>query len=391
VTNPKPKRGRKAFTILAVLSALAIGGYLLYGWWTRDRIKTDNAMIDADVTPVSARVGGTVATVHVGDHQRVEAGAPLVDLDATDLEARVRQAEADLAATEAQAAAADARVEVVRATATGGRSTAQAQVGASGASVRGADAQIKAAEASLGRAQADLARAQADLDRDQRLHDAGALPGTTLEHSRSARDVAQAAVDAAKAQVSAAREQRRLAQANVAAAQGRVEQVGPVDAQVHAAEAQARLAHSRIDAAKAAVEQARLALEHAHITAPIAGTVSRLAVHPGQGVNVGSPVVVIVPDSTYVIANLKETEIGRVQPGERVDIEVDAFPDRTFHGRVSSVAAATGARFSLLPPDNATGNFVKVVQHVPVKIEWDPQPEVALRAGLSAEVVIHTR
>jgi len=117
--------------------------------------------------------------------------------------------------------------------------------------------------------------------------------------------------------------------------------------------------------------------------------VSRLAVHPGQGVQPGATVVVIVPDETYVIANLKETQIGGVRPGERVDIEVDAFPDRTFHGKVASIAAATGARFSLLPPDNATGNFVKVVQHIPVKIVWDPAPDAALRAGLSAEVTIH--
>jgi len=386
----KSKRGRKAFTILAIVSVLAIGGYLLFGWWTRGRIKTDNAMIDADVTPVSARVAGTIAVVHVADHQRVEAGAPLVEIDPTDLQAKVRQSEADLAAAQAQAAAADAQVDVVRASSTGGRSSAQAQLNASGAGVRGAGAQVQAAEAAVERAQADLSRAQADFDRDQRLYQQGALAGTTLEHTRSTRDVAQAALDAAKAQLAGAREQRRLAQANVAAAQGHVEQVGPVDAQVHAAEAQAALAHARIDAAAASLEQAKLSLEHAHVVAPIAGTVSRLAVHTGQGVQLGSTLVVIVPDETYVVANLKETEIGSIHAGEPVEIEVDAFPDRTFHGKVDSVAAATGARFSLLPPDNATGNFVKVVQHVPVKIVWDPQPNnVPLRAGLSAEVTIH--
>ncbi|HVK78180.1 MAG TPA: HlyD family secretion protein [Kofleriaceae bacterium] len=385
-----PTRGRKAFTILAIVSALAIGGYLFYGWMTRGRVRTDNAMVDADVTPVSARVGGTVATVHVADHQRVEANAPLIDLEPADLAAGLARAEAELAAAVAQAAAADAQVEIVRASSTGGRSSAQAQVSASGASARTADAQVKAAQATLARAQADLERTRSDLAREQELLAKGALPGATVEHTRSAFEVAQAAADAARAQLAAAQEQRRLAVANVAAAEGRFEQSSPVEAQVRAAEAQARLAHARVDAAAAAVEQARLELAHAHVTAPIAGTVSRLAVHPGQGVSPGTPLVVIVPDETYVVANLKETEIHRIEPGEPVDIEIDAFPDRTFHGKVASIAAATGARFSLLPPDNATGNFVKVVQHVPVKIVWDPPPTgVPLRAGLSAEVTIH--
>jgi len=385
-----PTRGRKAFTILAIVSALAIGGYLFYGWMTRGRVRTDNAMVDADVTPVSARVGGTVATVHVADHQRVEANAPLIDLEPADLAAGLARAEAELAAAVAQAAAADAQVEIVRASSTGGRSSAQAQVSASGASARTADAQVKAAQATLARAQADLERTRSDLAREQELLAKGALPGATVEHTRSAFEVAQAAADAARAQLAAAQEQRRLAVANVAAAEGRFEQSSPVEAQVRAAEAQARLAHARVDAAAAAVEQARLELAHARVTAPIAGTVSRLAVHPGQGVSPGTPLVVIVPDETYVVANLKETEIHRIEPGEPVDIEIDAFPDRTFHGKVASIAAATGARFSLLPPDNATGNFVKVVQHVPVKIVWDPPPTgVPLRAGLSAEVTIH--
>jgi membrane fusion protein (multidrug efflux system) len=384
------KKARRAFLILAIVASAVAGGYLLYGWWTRGKISDDNAQVDADVVPVSARVGGVIQKVYVTDHQKVEAGAKLVDLDTVDLDLRWRQADADLKAARAQAEAAEAQVEVVRASSSGGRSTAQAGLTESNAGVRTADAQIKAAAAAVARADSDLKKTAADLARAEQLKTAGAITDVQVDAARAANSSAQASADQARANLAATTQQRSLAQAKVGEARGRVEQSGPVDAQVKAAQAAADLATARVESATVALAQAEQARSYAHLVSPVAGTVSRLAVHEGQTVQMGAPIVVVVPDATYVVANVKETELGQIQPQQQVDIEVDAYPGRTFHGEVSSIAGATGARFSLLPPDNATGNFVKVVQRVPVKITWKDLPDdVVMRAGLSAEVVIH--
>ncbi|HUQ01661.1 MAG TPA: HlyD family secretion protein [Kofleriaceae bacterium] len=384
------RRARRAFIVLGALSVLAIGAYLFYGWWTRGEVSTDNAQVDADVVPVAPRVAGVVASVSVVDHQHVAAGDVLMSLDPTDLELEVRKATADLEAATAQAAASDAQVEVVRAASQGGHSTARAGVDESNAAVRTATAQVDAARAAVARAESDEQRKARDLADDEKLAATGAITATQLEATRTAHQAAVATLDQAKAQAAAAREQRGLAQARVGEARGKLEQTGPVDAQIRAATAAAELAHARADAAQVALDLARQSLGYTRIVAPIAGTVSRLGVHAGQTVQLGQPVVIVVPAETYVVANLKETEIARVHTGQKVDIELDAYPDRTFHGRIAAISAATGARFSLLPPDNATGNFVKVVQRVPVKIAWTELPaSIELRPGMSADVVIH--
>jgi membrane fusion protein (multidrug efflux system) len=385
----KRRRAKRAFTILGVLAVLAIGGYVFYGWWTRGQVSTDNAQVDADVVPVAPRVAGVVASVAVVDHQKVAVGDVLMTLDTTDLELKVRQAKADLEAARAQAKAAEAQVEVVTASSQGGHSTARAGVDESNAAVRTASAQMEAARAALARAQDDEQRTAKTLADDEKLAASGAITANQLTTSRSAHTTAKAAVDQAEAQLAAAKEQRGLAQARVGEARGKLEQ-SAVDANIRAAAAAADLADAKVSAAEVALALAEQNVKYARITAPIAGTVSRLGVHTGQTVNMGQPVVIVVPAETYVVANLKETEVSRIQPGQKVDIELDAYPDRTFHGQVAAVQAATGARFSLLPPDNATGNFVKVVQRVPVKIAWTDLPaSLAPRPGMSAEVTIH--
>jgi len=209
-----------------------------------------------------------------------------------------------------------------------------------------------------------------------------------MDQINRAYDVAKAALDSAIAQRDLARANRGVAQARVAEAEGRVTQSGPVDQQVAAARAAAELAHVRVKIAENALDNARLNRSFATVVAPTSGVISRLGAHPGQTVSPGAALLMLVPDETYVIANFKETQIGAMKPGDKVDIEVDAYSG-TFHGVVETIAPATGSRFSLIPADNSTGNFVKVVQRVPVKIRWDKVPEVAMRPGLSAEVTVH--
>ena len=387
---PNKSKARRAYFVLASLALLAVAVYYIHGYLTRNLVDTDDAQIDADVVPVAARVGGVVIHTYVGDNQHVDAGKVIAEIDSADYEQKLAEAQADLEAANQQAEAADQQVEIVKSTSSGSLSSAKAILEGTGASVRSAQAQTKAAEAALARAQAEAKQAEDDYSRYKKLHDAGAVSGQQLEASQVARDAAESAVDAARANLAAAHDAQAQAQAHVAEAAGHVEQSTPVERQIKAAEAAARLAHARAQAAQAALEVAKLQLGYTKITAPVSGTTSRLGVHEGQMVQPGSTVVMIVPTESYVIANFKETQLDRIRPGETADISVDALGGKEFHGTVDSVSPATGARFSLMPPDNATGNFVKVVQRVPVKIKWDAKTDTSqLHAGLSVEVKVH--
>lgn len=382
-------KARRAYLILASVAIVVAAAWGLHRWWTRGQQATDDAQIDADVVPVAGRVGGVIKSVRVGDHQQVKAGEILFEVDPADLDIDLARLDAELDAARAQQAAADAQVAIVESSSSGGLSSARAQLTGADASARGAMDQIHAAEASVARARTDLAQADAELARAQTLIAREAITRRDLEHAQQVRDVAKSALDAATAQLDSAREQRRLAGARIAEAQGRVTQSTPVEAQTAAARANAALAVARVKAAEVARDKARLLRSYATITAPRAGSVSKLAVRAGQTVQPGQVLLMLVPNETYVIANFKESQIGHMHPGDPVDIEIDAFPDDEFAGVIDTLSPATGARFSLIAPDNATGNFVKVVQRVPVKIVWKQAPPSGLRPGLSAEVTVH--
>jgi membrane fusion protein, multidrug efflux system len=387
-----PRSKRRPYVILAVVVAVGVGITLLVSWMSRGREGTDDAQVDADVVVVSTRVGGAVLKVHVIDNQQVKKGDLLVEIDPADLAARFKQAEGELAAAQAQAGAADADVRIVSATSKGGLSAAQAQLSGTTNSVASAAAQIEAARAALARSQAEATRADTDLARAHSLRKDEAVPQAQVDTAQSNALGAHAAVAQAQAQLAASEDMKRTAQTQIAEAQGRVEQSAPVDAKLAQASAQAELAHARADAAAAALALAKLQLSYTRIEAPVDGELSRLGVHDGQLAQAGQPIVTIVPNATYVVANYKETQVGSMRAGQRVEISVDAYPGRTFEGRVESTAPGTGARFSLLPADNASGNFVKVVQRVPVKIAWvNVPPDVKLAAGLSADVTVDTR
>jgi membrane fusion protein (multidrug efflux system) len=255
-----------------------------------------------------------------------------------------------------------------------------------------ARAQVDAARAGLQRAEADAKKAALDLARDQKLRAASVVPQARLDDAQAENDAKQAALSQARANLAVAEEGLRGAESRVGEARGRYEQSAQVKPQIAAAEAQARLAHARERSAEAALQLARLQLSYTKISAGADGFVSRLTVHEGQLVQAGQPIAALVPAETYVVANFKETQIGRMKAGETVEVKVDAFPGRTLVGKVESLSGGTGARFSLLPPDNASGNFVKVVQRVPVRIAWvDAPADLPLRAGLSADVTVLLR
>jgi membrane fusion protein, multidrug efflux system len=383
------RRAKKAYLILGAAAVVVAGAWFGHRWLTKGKQATDDAQVDADVVPVASRVGGVVQAARVHDNQLVKAGDVLFELDPADLDVEVARADAELEAAHAQQAAADAQVGVVQLSSAGGLSSARAALTGAGASVRSATDAMRAADAAVARAKADLATADSDLARTKELYDKQAGTRHDVEHAQQTRDVARATLDSASAQLEMAHEQHGLAQSRVAEAEGHVTQSAPVEKVVAAAEASAKLAAARVKAAEAALAKAKLQRSYTTVTAPAAGMVSKLGAHVGQHVMQAQMLLELVPLETYVVANFKENQIGAMKAGDPVDVELDAYPDETFHGIVDTFSPATGARFSMIPPDNATGNFVKVVQRVPVKITWTKSPSVAMRPGLSAEVTVH--
>lgn len=387
----RERKGMRRLIVLGVIAALSIGGYLLYARLTRGSQSTDDAQVEADVVPLSARVGGLVAKVQVADNTLVKKGDVIALLDAADLQARVKQAEGELGAAKAQADSADAQAKVTEAAARGGFSTARAQVSTSQAQVLSTDAQIASAKAQLVRAEADVRRTTTDVERMKQLRAANAVPQEKLDNAQSSLDAAQASLLAAQAQLASAEESKRVAQSRVAEANGLLDTNTPVDAKVAGARASAELAHARVTTAEAVLELAKLNLSYASVVAPTDGLVTRLMVREGQLISPGQALASVVPLHTYLVANFKETQVGAMKPGQSVDIELDAFSGQRLHGTVESLAGGTGSRFSLLPPDNASGNFVKVVQRVPVRIAWSDLPAtLPVRAGMSAVVTVKT-
>ncbi|MGD0837347.1 MAG: HlyD family secretion protein [Polyangia bacterium] len=384
-----PRRDKKPFLILGVVVlafGAAVGIYLLA---TANQENTDDGEVEADVVPVAARVSGQVRQRLVDENHRVKKGDIIILIDDADFAARAEEAAAELETARAQAAAADAQVQVVEASAKGGFQSARASYSGSSLGVANATAQLAVARAGLERAKAEARKGEIDLERTKRLVAANALPRERLDNDQVAYDASQAALAQARAQVAAAQEMQGVAGTRVQEARGRLDQTSPIAAQIGAARANADLAHARIKVSEAALELAKLQLSYTKVTAAEDGLVTRVSAQPGQMIQVGQPVAELVPDRTYVVANFKETQVGRMRPGQRAVVRIDAFPGREFEAKVESLSGGTGARFSLLPPDNASGNFVKVVQRVPVRIAWAGDPGVPLQAGLSTEVTVY--
>jgi len=437
-TKPRklPLYRRPAFLIAAVivlLIAVALG--IRYWLYSRSHQSTDDAFIDADIVPISPKVSGYIVKVYVAANQQVKKGDLLVEIDPRDYQAKVDQAKAALAAGEARFKEARTGVELTRVNskaavqqASGTVQQAQAGVTASraqaasersritqaGAAINAASATQQQAQAQVDAAQAEVVRAQADVVRYQELYSKDEVSRQRLDQAIATARTAEAQLEAARQRAAATASQvrestaaqqamaenARRAEAQIGAArgqvreaQGRLAAANSAPQQIAASEAQAQTASASIEQLKAAVAEAELELSYTKLYAPSDGRVANKSVEEGSLVQSGQPLLAIVPSVVWVTANFKENQIENMRPGQSVEITVDAYPDKVFKGHVDSIHPGTGSRFSVLPPENATGNYVKVVQRVPVKIVFDepPDPSHMLAPGMSAQPEVKVR
>ncbi len=341
-SNPRKK-------IVMSIAAVAVLAYAGHAWWFNAHyVETDNAQVDGHIIPVSPKIGGFIATIHVRENQNVKAGDVLVTMDDRDYRSKLAQADADLA-------------QAISATGRG------AQAGQAVAQLGAASAQAQAAQADIAHAEADFDRSSRDLERLRTLVDKKLV--STQQY-----DAAEAAQRAAQARLQAARESARAA----------TQQVG-------AAGAALRSADARLESVRAARDIAAHQLADTKILAAVDGMISQKSVETGQLMQVGQPMMnLVAAGDIWVTANLKETQIRDIKTGNNVRVEIDAYPGVKWSGKIESLAPATGAKFTLLPPDNATGNFTKIVQRIPVRlrIEGSEHKEYVLRPGMNAVVRI---
>ena len=391
--------------LVVLLAAIGIGLWLFL---TAGRESTDDAQVDAHVTQIAARVGAPITKVNVEDNQRVEAGAVLVELDPRDYQVALDRMRAELADAEANAIAAQSNVPITSTTATsnvatarGGVTQAQSGVAAAEKEVEAARARLITAQARLREAVANATKASRDVERLRGLLAKDEVSQQQFDATSAAADAQSAGADSARSQVTEAEAGIRVAESKLAQARAGEQQAHAelqtaqtAPSQIAATKARASAAEARVQQARANLAQAELNLQYTVVKAPARGVASRKGINIGQVVQPGQPLLALVQlDDVWVIANFKETQLKDVRPGQRARVDVDALGGREFTAKVDSIAGATGARFSLLPPENATGNFVKVVQRVPVKIvlEQGQDPEHLLRPGMSVNATVYTK
>jgi membrane fusion protein (multidrug efflux system) len=421
------RKHRKVLSVAAVVLIIGLIFGVRYWLYARSHESTDDAFIDGHIIQVSPKASGYVKKIYVSDNQQVKAGDLLAELDTRDYEVKLQQAQAALDAGLAKENEAKTNVSLTRATSSATIQQARAavrksrtevassQAGAAGSQSRAnqaaaavttaqanlaqMQAQVVAAQAEATRAAADVSRYQALYAKDevskQQLDQAVATANTAraeLEAARQRVAAAEARVNEARSAQSAATQTAQQAQTQIGGAQagvnealGRLAEANTAPQSVAVSEAQAATAGATTEQLRAQVAQAELELSYTKIYAPESGRVTRKSVEEGALVQVGQPLMAIVPGDVWVTANFKESQIGRMAPGQPVEVTVDAYPDKTFKAHVDSIQAGTGARFSLIPPENATGNYIKVVQRVPVKIVFDesPDPKHMLAPGMS--------
>jgi len=407
MTTPSPKNSSRRLIILVVCLAIAAAG--LYLWvHSLNRVTTDDAQVDGHIIPVSSKIYGKISEVLIDDNQQVKKGQVLARIDPADYQAKLDQQLAAVAVAESQAQGANAGVPLTRDTTGSSVTAAEAQLAAARAdydqarveSERASTADIAVARANVETAQATADHAQADLDRMKTLVDKEEISRLEYDSYASATRVALSQLQAAKdklASVTKDAETKRAAllsaQARISQAQAGIQQAKATQQQVPVRVADASSASANIGAARANVESAKLDLGYTTIVAPMDGVVTHKSVEVGQIVQQGQGLLMLVPlQDVWVTANFKETQLADVRDGQRAEVKAD-LSGKTYPGHVDSLAAATGNRMSLLPPENATGNYVKVVQRIPVKIVLDPIPggNQVLRPGMNIEATIFTK
>ena len=403
-----PANGRRKLPMIVggvVVLALIAGVWM---WLSSGKESTDDAQVEGHITQLATRVGGTVVKVLVTDNQYVEAGTVVAEIDPRDYQVAVDRARAELADAEATATAAGTGVPIAEVSTRSDVSQASGGVEETQAGIAVADSQVEAAKAELVAVQARQREREAtatknakDVERLKPLVAKEEIAQQQFDAAVAAADAARAAADAARSDIASAQTaiavaQQRAVQARAGAAQARatLQTARTAPQQIQATRARHASAEAKVQQMRAALAQAELNLERTTIKAPTAGVVSRKTGEVGAVVQPGQPLMALVSlADVWVVANFKETQLAEMRDGQKVSIEVDALDGRTFSGHIDSLSAATGARFSLLPPENATGNYVKVVQRVPVKIVLDPgqDPDHRLRPGMSVFPTVHLK
>lgn len=389
---PAPRPRPRAPRILAglVLFALVAGGGI--SALRAGHESTDDAQIEGHLINVAARVPGQVLRVLARENQVVQVGDPLVELDPGDYAARQQLASADLASARAQLAVAQAQAGLTETNVDANLTQARGGLRQASGSVESFVAAVAQARADVDAARARERLAGLELARTSRLRQAGAAAAAELDARQAAYDTARAALSQAEARLRTASANTESSQGAVGIARGRFVAADTGALQVQAARAQVALAEARVQQATASLRLAELNLSYTRVTAPQAGQVSRKSVEVGQQVSPERALLALIPlAEVWVVANFKEDQLAAMKPGQRAQVKVDGYGSRRFSAQVESLAAATGSRFSLLPGDNASGNFVKVTQRVPVRLVLIDAGDVVLRPGMSAEVTVFTR
>jgi membrane fusion protein (multidrug efflux system) len=409
---PPPPAGRRPrrrsllriLVPVVILAALGVGGYMLWQYLSTYE-STDDAEVDGHVDAISARITGHVNEVLVDDAQVVKAGDILVRIDPEDYNVAVAQAEANLADAEASMRSSRTDIPIISTNTSSTLDTARASRVNANAGVVNAQRQLEAAQAALETAQAQVIEAEAihkkdmdDAERYRVLVVKDELPKQQYDQTVQTVAADKATVDARMASVNQARQNIAAAQAAVEEAQTKVPQADASiqsamtrPQQVSQSQDKAKSAEAKVKQQQAVLDQARLNLSYTVIRAPAAGIVGKKTVEIGENVSPGQSLMSVVPlEDIWITANFKETQLKKMRPGQKVVFSVDAY-DHEFHGHVTGVGGATGARFSLLPPENATGNYVKVVQRIPVRIDLDKgeNKDHLLRVGMSVEPKVY--
>jgi membrane fusion protein (multidrug efflux system) len=383
----EPQSRRRGILIAAVVVVVLIA---LGVWWRSTYSEnTDDAQVNGHLIQVSSRINGQVAKVYVEENQVVKAGDPIADLDPSDYQVAVENAEAALASARANAAAANVNVPIVTVDTGSNLRSADANVSGTQASVAQAEQQLAAARANVVQAEANNTKAQADLARYKPLVEKDVISKQQFDAAVAAADAAQANLVAAQASMQAAQDAVRVAHERQMQAEAMQKYAQTAPQQVAAQSARAKQAEAQVQQAQAQLDMAKLNLSYTKIVAPAAGIITRKSVEVDQNVSAGQNLLTLVSlEDLWVTANFKETQLRHMQTGQKVEIHVDST-GRDYAGRVTQVGGATGSVLSLFPPENATGNYVKVVQRIPVRIDFtdlakeDPNHE--LRPGLSVE------
>ncbi|MEE3716766.1 HlyD family secretion protein [Tumidithrix elongata RA019] len=401
IANPLPEEPEKPAPkqikpIAYILTGLGVGAVVAiafgYRYWqyASTHQSTDNASVVGHIHQVSSKIAGTVTYVLVSDNQQVQSGQLLVKLDPKDYENKVQEAEAALESAKRTANAAQANIDLASETTSGRTSQAQGNVGIAQASIANAQAiaqeaqaGIPLAQAQVEQANASLENAQTDYNRNNILYKEGAISSQQLGAVKTAYEVALAQKNSAIQSVQQAQARLAQAQEGITSAQAKLSGSRGELAQAAASGQQTTVNRSEYEAAQSAIAQSGAVLKDAQL---------QLAY---IDIQVGSPLMAVVENNYWIVANFKETQLNRIKAGQSVEVRLDAFPEQVFMGRVESISPASGAQFALLPPDNATGNFTKIVQRISVKITLEPQSlkgyESRITAGMSAEVTVEIK